>query len=166
MYNSHLDENKQLLVLDLFVNVINVIFPPRSSMNLKTISNLNMAMIKLIYVISVVIIPLHPLIINYILILISKIPLFSILNFFFLFFRTNHPSFKLNISSNEQQNESEGEIEDEDSINIYSKEQNPILYENDEPISDDEQVENPLHIVKPSSVNRGGGGRRYVPWLY
>jgi hypothetical protein len=46
----------------------------------------------------------------------------------------------LNISSNEQQIESEGEMEDDDSINIYSKEQNPITFENDEQISDDEQV--------------------------
>jgi hypothetical protein len=47
---------------------------------------------------------------------------------------------KLNISSHEQQIESEGEIEDEDSRNIYSKEQNPAVFENDEQISDDEQV--------------------------
>jgi len=57
-----------------------------------------------------------------------------------LFIRNNHQSSKLNTSSHEQQVESEGEIEDEDSINIYSKEQNPILFENDEQISDDEQV--------------------------
>jgi len=64
--------------------------------------------------------------------------------FFFFDFvilnRNIHQSSKLNISSHEQQIESEGEIEDEDSINIYSKEQNPILFENDEQISDDEQV--------------------------
>jgi hypothetical protein len=60
--------------------------------------------------------------------------------YFVVLRRNNHQSSKLNISSHEQQIESEGEIEDEDSINIYSKEQNPILFENDEPISDDEQV--------------------------
>jgi hypothetical protein len=58
----------------------------------------------------------------------------------FLFIRINHQSSKLNTSSHEQQIESEGEIEDDDSVNIYSKEQNPILFENDEQISDDEQV--------------------------
>lgn len=60
--------------------------------------------------------------------------------YLFHFLRNNQPSLKLNTSSYEQQIESEGEMEDEDSINIYSKEQNSILYENDEQISDDEQV--------------------------
>ncbi|CAF4374893.1 unnamed protein product, partial [Rotaria sordida] len=45
----------------------------------------------------------------------------------------------LNILSQEQQIESDGEIEDDESINIFSKEQNSTLFENDEQISDDEQ---------------------------
>ncbi|CAF1322639.1 unnamed protein product [Rotaria sordida] len=56
-------------------------------------------------------------------------------------------SSKLNILSQEQQIESDGEIEDDESINIFSKEQNSTLFENDEQISDDEQ--NP-----PTSTNK------------
>lgn len=55
-------------------------------------------------------------------------------------FRTNHSSSKLNISSHGQPVESDGEIDDDDSINIYSKGINPILFENDEGMSDDDQV--------------------------
>lgn len=48
-----------------------------------------------------------------------------------------HTSF----AAEQQPVESDGEIEDDDSIHIYSKETNPILFENDEgTISDDEQV--------------------------
>jgi hypothetical protein len=68
---------------------------------------------------------------------------FNFLIFIYFNRNNNHQSssLKLNVSSHEQQIESDGEIEDEDSINIYSKEQNSILFENDEQISDDEQVE-------------------------
>ncbi|CAM2726415.1 unnamed protein product [Rotaria socialis] len=48
-------------------------------------------------------------------------------------------STKLNIS-HEQSVESDGEMEDDDSANIFSKEQHPILYEHDEQMSDDEQA--------------------------
>ena len=48
-----------------------------------------------------------------------------------------HPSFVVE----QQPVESDGELEDDDSIHIYSKEANPILFENDEgTISDNEQV--------------------------
>ncbi len=60
---------------------------------------------------------------------------------------------KLNISSlHEQQIESEGEIEDDDSVNIYSKEQNPILFENDEQMSDDEQVSITIMLLAVSKI--------------
>ncbi|CAF1673383.1 unnamed protein product, partial [Adineta ricciae] len=46
---------------------------------------------------------------------------------------------KSSLSSNGQHVESEAEIEDDDSINIYAKEQNSMIFEHDEQISDDEQ---------------------------
>ncbi|CAF1667226.1 unnamed protein product, partial [Adineta ricciae] len=46
---------------------------------------------------------------------------------------------KSSLSSNGRHVESEAEIEDDDSINIYTKEQNSMIFENDEQISDDEQ---------------------------
>lgn len=36
--------------------------------------------------------------------------------------------------------ESDAEVEDDDGMNILAKEQNPIAYEHDEQISDDEPV--------------------------
>ncbi|CAF5010629.1 unnamed protein product, partial [Rotaria sp. Silwood1] len=53
--------------------------------------------------------------------------------------QNNHSLSKSNISLHEQQIESDGEIDDDDSINIFSKEQHSTLFENDEQISDDEQ---------------------------
>jgi hypothetical protein len=42
-------------------------------------------------------------------------------------------------------------MEEEDSINIYSKEQNPILFEHNEQISDDEQVRKSFLLFFDSS---------------
>ena len=77
---------------------------------------------------------LHPhWIINYISIPISKNLLVCFSSSLVIFLRTNHFSSKFNIDQ-------PVESDDDDSINIYSKVTNPILFENDEGMSDDDQV--------------------------
>jgi hypothetical protein len=67
-------------------------------------------------------------------------------NFFFIRYRNNHQSFsppKLNISLRQPSHvEFEGEIDDDEHrLNIDdSKEQNTMIFDNDEQSSDDEQV--------------------------